>query len=141
MTNIYTALAQLQQECPTIAKAETGYRYNYASLESILKIVNPLLAKHGLGFSQPLDGKSVKTILFHIESGDVLESSVEIPQDVQLAKMNQFQVLGSAITYLRRYSLASILGLVTEDNDASGEQIAGNNTIKPITKQDNDVRI
>lgn len=124
MTNIYTALANFQQECPTIAKSETGYGYNYAGLESILKIVNPLLAKHGLGFSQPLDGKSVKTILFHIESGDVLESSIEIPQNVELAKMNQFQVLGSGITYLRRYSLASILGLVTdEDNDASGEQI------------------
>ena len=38
--------------------------------------------------------------------------------------MNEFQVLGSAITYLRRYSLSSMLGLVTDkDTDASGEQI------------------
>ena len=38
--------------------------------------------------------------------------------------MNEFQVLGSAITYLRRYALSSMLGLVTDkDTDASGEQV------------------
>jgi hypothetical protein len=37
--------------------------------------------------------------------------------------MNDFQVLGSAITYIRRYALSSALGLVTDkDTDASGEQ-------------------
>lgn len=118
--NIYTALSAFQQECPVIHKGTEGYGYSYADLSTILGIINPLLAKHGLGFTQPLDGKSVKTILFHIESGDTIESTIEIPQDVSLAKMNQFQVLGSAITYLRRYALASILGLVTDkDTDAS----------------------
>lgn len=118
--NIYTALSAFQQECPVIHKGTEGYGYSYADLSTILGTINPLLAKHGLGFTQPLDGKSVKTILFHIESGDTIESTIEIPQDVQLAKMNQFQVLGSAISYLRRYALASILGLVTDkDTDAS----------------------
>lgn len=118
--NIYTALSAFQQECPVIHKGTEGYGYSYADLSTILGIINPLLAKNGLGFTQPLDGKSVKTILFHIESGDTIESTIEIPQDVSLAKMNQFQVLGSAITYLRRYALASILGLVTDkDTDAS----------------------
>jgi hypothetical protein len=38
--------------------------------------------------------------------------------------MNDFQVLGSAITYLRRYALSSALGLVTDkDTDAGGEQV------------------
>ena len=37
--------------------------------------------------------------------------------------MNDFQVLGSAITYVRRYSLSTILGLVTDkDTDGSGDQ-------------------
>lgn len=119
--NIYTALSAFQQEVPVIHKGTEGYGYSYADLATILETIEPLLAKHGLGFTQPLDGKSVKTILFHIESGDTIESSIDIPQDVTLAKMNQFQVLGSAITYLRRYSLASMLGLVTDkDTDASG---------------------
>ena len=38
--------------------------------------------------------------------------------------MNDFQVLGSAISYLRRYCISSILGVVSDkDTDAGGEQI------------------
>ena len=62
--------------------------------------------------------------MFHIESGEAIQSDTLIPQNVQLAKMNEFQVLGSAITYIRRYALSSMLGLVTDkDTDASGEQV------------------
>ena len=40
--------------------------------------------------------------------------------------MNDYQSLGSGITYLRRYSLSSALGIVTdEDTDAQGEQVKG----------------
>jgi len=124
MKNIYKALADFQQEVPTIKKNATGYGYKFADLEEINNVIKPLLRKHGLGYTQPLDGTSIKTILFHVESGESLESTTEIPQGVQLKGQNEFQVLGSAITYLRRYSLSSMLGLVTdEDADASGEQI------------------
>ena len=52
---------------------------------------------------------------------------IDIPQEVDLKGMNDFQVLGSAITYLRRYAISSILGLVTDkDTDAQGEQTKGN---------------
>ena len=125
MKNIYKALAALQQEVGAIGKDSKGYGYTYASLDNIVEVITPLLKKHGLGFTQPLDGNSIKTILFHTESGESIESTLEIPQGVELKGMNQFQVLGSAITYLRRYSLASVLGLVTdEDTDAAGEQTA-----------------
>lgn len=124
MKALYKALADFQQEVPTIKKNASGYGYKFADLEETTKVINPLLKKHGLGYTQPLDGTNLKTTLFHIESGDTIESSVEIPQGVQLAKMNEFQVMGSAITYYRRYSLVSILGLVTdEDADAAGEQV------------------
>ena len=123
MKNIYKALAAFQSEVPTIKKNASGYGYKFADLEEITKVIKPLLTKHGLGYTQPLDGTNVKTIIFHAESGESLESVAHIPQDVELKGQNQFQVLGSAITYLRRYSLASVLGLVTdEDTDAAGEQ-------------------
>ena len=68
-------------------------------------------------------GDTIKTIIFHIESGESIESLTEIPKNVALKGMNDFQVLGSAITYLRRYALSSILGLVTDkDTDAGGQQ-------------------
>lgn len=123
MQNIYKSLANFQQECPVIHKGTQGYGYSYTDLPEIFKVINPLLKKNGLGFTQLVNNGVLKTIVFHIESGETIESETDIPQNVSLAKMNEFQVLGSAITYLRRYSLSSILGLVTDkDTDAGGEQ-------------------
>jgi len=123
MKNLFKALASFQQEVPIIHKGTEGYGYSYADLPAILPIINPLLAKHGLGFTQLGTGTGIKTIIFHSESGEILESLFDIPQGVSLAKMNDFQVLGSAITYMRRYALSSALGLVTDkDTDAGGEQ-------------------
>lgn len=124
MKNLYKALLDFQQEVPNIFKNSTGYNYKFADLGEINEIIKPLLKKYGLGYVQPIDGSTIKTIIFHAESGESIESSANIPQGVQLKGMNDFQVLGSAITYLRRYSLSSMLGLVTdEDADAAGEQV------------------
>jgi len=132
MKNLFKALADFQQEVPVILKDTQAYGYKYADLPEIFKIINPLLKKHGLGFAQPIHEGCIKTILFHIESGERLESDTIIPQGVQLKGMNDFQVLGSAITYIRRYALSSILGLVTDkDTDAAGEQI---NELKWLNK-------
>lgn len=120
---LFKSLAEFQQEVPVIFKGTKGYGYSYADLPSILEVINPLLKKHSLGFTQLINENQIKTIIFHIESGETIESNTNIPQGVQLKGMNDFQVLGSAITYLRRYSLSSILGLVTDvDTDAHGEQ-------------------
>lgn len=124
MKNLFKSLAEFQQEVPVIHKGSQGYGYTYADLPAVFSAINPLLKKHGLGFTQPILGSTIKTIIFHIESGEKIESSTDIPTNVQLTKMNEFQVLGSAITYIRRYSLSSILGLVTDkDTDAGGEQV------------------
>lgn len=124
MKALYKALAAFQSEVPTIKKNASGYGYRFADLEEINNVIKPLLHKHGLGYAQPLDGTDIKTIIFHVESGESLESLANIPQGVQLKGQNEFQVMGSAITYLRRYALSSVLGLVTdEDADAAGEQV------------------
>jgi hypothetical protein len=135
-SNLWTALAGFQQEVPVIHKATQGYGYTYADLTKIIQVINPILAKHGLGYTQPLMGSSIKTIVFHIETGQTLESVVDIPQGVALKGMNDFQVLGSAISYLRRYSLASILTLITDaDLDASGEQTKKSTPPPPATQK------
>ena len=123
MKEIYKALANFQQEVPVIHKATQGYGYSYSDLPTIFEVINPLLKKNGLGFTQLLHENQIETILFHVESGQEIRSLTNIPQDVQLAKMNQFQVLGSAVTYIRRYALSAMLGIVTDkDTDAGGEQ-------------------
>jgi hypothetical protein len=129
MKELYEALFNFQQEVPNIFKNSSGYNYKFADLGEINEIIKPLLKKYGLGYAQPIDGNSIKTIIFHYPTGQSIESSANIPQGVQLKGMNDFQVLGSAITYLRRYSLSSMLGLITdEDADAAGEQ-----TSKPVS--------
>jgi hypothetical protein len=124
MKNLFKSLAAFQQEVPVIHKGTQGYGYSYADLPKIFEVINPLLQKHGLGFTQLINGQTIVTVLFHSESGEQIDSQTDIPQGVQLKGMNDFQVLGSAITYLRRYALSSILGIVTDkDVDAAGEQI------------------
>ncbi len=136
MKNVLKSLAAFQQEVKVIHKATQGYGYSYSDLPKIFSEINPLLQKHGLGFTQLINGQTIVTCLFHCESGENIESKTDIPQGVQLKGMNDFQVLGSAITYLRRYALSSILGIVTDkDVDAAGEQIKPVNTEKKPTIQ------
>jgi len=124
MKNLFKKIAAFQQEVPVIHKGTQGYGYSYADLPTIFEKINPLLKKNGLGFTQLLSGTAIKTIIFDVESGESIESIADIPQGVNLKGMNDFQVLGSAITYIRRYALSAALGLVTDiDNDATGEQI------------------
>ena len=131
MKHLFKALADFQQEVPVIHKGTQGYGYSYADLPKIFEVINPLLQKNGLGFTQLINGQQIATVLFHFESGESIESKTDIPQNVQLKGMNDFQVLGSAITYLRRYALSSILGIVTDkDTDAGGEQVKTVNTEK-----------
>ena len=123
MKNLFKALAAFQQEVPVIHKGTQGYGYSYADLPKIFDVINPLLQKHGLGFTQLINGQQIVTILFHCESGESIESKTDIPM-IQLKGMNDYQSFGSGITYFRRYCLSTILGIVTDkDTDAAGEQV------------------
>lgn len=127
-TKLFNALAGFQQEVPVILKdtqaTNAKFSYTYADLPAILAVINPLLKKYGMGFTQLIDGEILKTVVFHTESGESIESTIPIPQNIILLGQNPLQVMGSAITYLRRYSLSAMLGLVTDkDTDAQGEQV------------------
>ena len=119
MKEIYKALANFQYEVPILHKDTKGFSYTYTDLPEIIRVITPYLQKHGLGFTQLIEGNKLKTIIFHFESGESIESSADIPEET-MKRMNKFQTLGSAITYLRRYMLSSALGLVTDkDLDAT----------------------
>ena len=126
MKNLFKSLAEFQQEVKVIHKATQGYGYSYTDLPKIFSEINPLMKKHGLGFTQLINSHEgqnyLVTMLFHVESGESIESTALIPY-VQLKGMNDYQSFGSGCTYYRRYAISSMLCLVTEkDLDASGEQ-------------------
>ncbi len=61
MKEIYKSLANFQQEVPVIHEATKGYGYTYSDLKTILKVINPLLKKHGLTFCQTFDDDTLIT--------------------------------------------------------------------------------
>jgi len=120
--NISVALNKVIAEVKDVAKTEQGFGYKYASLDNILKMLRPLLAKNELAMLQSQEVKDgeivVKTLLTHT-SGEWIEVTASAPFE-NLKGMNSFQVIGAGTTYLRRYSIANLFAIASEeDTDAS----------------------
>jgi len=119
MKQIATALLKAQSEMTTPKKGSVNpfFKNKYADLNDVLSAVVPALNNNGIVLLQPLvniEGKNyVKTVLMH-ESGETFESLAEI----FCTKQNDAQAYGSGISYARRYSVSSICGIGSEDDDA-----------------------
>ena len=134
------AMAEAVNEIPTIAKNKKAIvdkdgnaRYRYDDLSEIAETVKPILKKHGLSyrFRTQQNGAivSVTCIVSHVD-GHSEENTLSASNDTSGSK-NAIQAVGSAVTYLERYSLKAALGLAAaEDDDA---QAAGEPTV--ITQQ------
>jgi hypothetical protein len=135
---IAAALCNFQKSVGKIKKSETNpfFKSKYADLSSILDTIQEPLFENGLSFVQFPTGKNeLSTMLMHI-SGEWIKSTSEM-----LLTKQDSQGLGSAITYQRRYSLASILGLnidVDDDGNAASKQpVKPNTTEKPKATEAN----
>lgn len=122
------------QDVGTIEQKEENAFHNskYASLEGVLSIVNPALARNGLSIFQTFDftdnGQHVlHTTLSHV-SGEKIESAALFPQTNNKNPLHGF---GANCTYIRRYTLLAILGICAgiEDDD-------GNNQSPSTTKSE-----
>ena len=105
----------------------------YASLSAHLKAIKPILAKHGLALVQaPIydtaGGLGINSILLHKNGGWIsFNCCVNAPQEKGKDKNgNEYekrgftpQQGGALISYLRRYTLASVGGVATDDDDAN----------------------
>jgi len=122
-SKLFGALAKAQSEMkPVQFDAVNPFLKNkFASLGAVIQTSRATLAKHGLAVSQmPTSGEKtvgVETILAH-ESGEWIGSTIFLPLGEEKGK-SQAQLAGSVITYLRRYSLAGILGMYA-DEDGDG---------------------
>ena len=120
-----TALVKAIAETKDVHADSTNpfHKNKYASLGAHLEVVKPIFAKHGLAILQfPTScDKSigVNTVIVH-ESGASIEEAICIPVGDSI----KGQDAGSVISYLRRYALASVAGIATEDDDAEINRIA-----------------
>ena len=97
------------------------FRSDYMTLDGILNKVKPVLAEVNIGVMQSIETKerdvTCTTMLLH-ESGQVMTGSATVHADKDTP-----QGFGSAITYARRYGIASLLGIADcEDDDGNGAE-------------------
>jgi len=118
--SIHEKLFIIQQEIGAITKGSENpfYKSKYFDINELIGQLMPLLKKHKLLLLQPLvtnefEQNGVETQLIEVETGSMVKSFCKFPD------MNDPQKMGSAITYLRRYTLQSLLGLQSEDDDAN----------------------
>lgn len=120
---LWLALLAFQQDMPTVPKTKTAnvptksggsYKYSYADLAVVSGIATPLLTAHGLLFvSTPAataDGYELVGRIIHADTGAELTGSLPL-------NGRGSQEIGSAITYMRRYLMGCLTGIITDDDD------------------------
>ena len=110
---------------PLKDKANPFFKSKYVPLENIAEVIDEVAPKHGLAYLQEAyttdTGQTgVVTRLVH-ESGEYYETEPLVLN----ADKNNAQGQGSVITYARRYQLASLFG-ITSDEDDDGNKASEN---------------
>ena len=140
INELAAALAKAQGEMQVAIKdcINPFFKSKYADLGSVWDAARPVLSKNGLCIMQTTEMSNDKivmvTTLAHI-SGQWMKSFLPLNP----AK-NDSQGVGAAITYLRRYSLSALVGVVCDDDDDGETAVGRGKTIsqKPSQSEDNE---
>ncbi|MCK9601654.1 MAG: ERF family protein [Sphaerochaeta sp.] len=119
---ISKALVKFQAEITNPARSANNpfFKSKYTPLADLIDHARPVLAKHGLAVIQSCGeteaGKTaVFTRMIH-DSGEWMESDPVVMSPAKDGKETP-QTVGAAITYARRYGLAPMLGVASEEDD------------------------
>ena len=114
------AAANLEIVNPSLDAVNPHFKSRYASLGAIINAVRLPLARHGISAVQTVstDGGAVgvTTTLLHASGEWMAETAMSALPDRATV-----QQLGSIITYLRRYCLASVTNIVGEEDSDGNE--------------------
>jgi hypothetical protein len=120
---IAAAIVKAQAEMPKLLADSDNpyYKSKYIALADLIKEVRPVLAKYGLAVIQGVSGDGEKSVIITTriihESGEWIEEAFTMPVVAKGSKEATPQDYGAAVTYARRYSLAGILGVASEEDD------------------------
>lgn len=129
--SFFETLSTFQTKCPELRKSKkvkfetkTGgsTEYSYAPLADIDRQIKPLMSD--LGFSKRWEindnaNKIKVTCIITHKDGHSERTTMEAEADTTGAK-NAIQARGSAIEYMKRYTLLGSLGITTADSDIDG---------------------
>jgi predicted DNA-binding protein len=124
-----------------VGKQGTRTRYKYEAFADVARAVDPVFSAHGLSYrfsiAQAADVVTVTCIISHSD-GHSERTKLEGKVDAGATGMSNVQALGSALSYLQRYSLRASIGLAAGvDDDGRG---AGGTSPRISTEQANELR-
>lgn len=140
VNELFAALSKAQavMEHASKDKSNPFFKSRYADLASVWDVCRKPLADNGLSVSQTTRrdeaGITLITTLGH-SSGQWIRSEMPV-----LTLKNDPQALGSALTYSRRYSLSSMVGVAADDDDdgEKAQQAFRKREAKEITESEED---
>ena len=121
-----TAMAAFKRDVPAVIgkdkKADFGAgraKYSYATTGALITAITPAMSKNGLHLSWETkqDGDNIIVTCHITHDAGHRESSVLSGKRDESGGKNPIQMIGSAVHYLQRYTLVSVLGLATADMD------------------------
>ncbi len=144
--NVIRKIHEVGVEVENVAKKgnNTFFNSNYTTLNDLLDALREVVKSKNLSITQLPNGEGgLTTVIMDNESNEWISSTMFVPlaggsdKDAKVATAHK---VGSAITYMRRYSLMAIFGLKSEDDDGNqasnltqkkAPQNASNGKVKP----------
>lgn len=113
--SIHKKLFEITSTMDKMKKDSTNPFYNsrYFDVNQLIEALRPQFIKHDLLLLQPIENDRVISRIIDVESGDSVEAGIKLSDNVKP------QDIGSEITYYRRYTLQSLLGVEAEDDDGN----------------------
>jgi hypothetical protein len=123
------AMNAFKKNPPTLIKNKHvqfgNTNYDHATLDNVVDTITAGLSKHGLSHSwkvEQVDTRIKVTCVITHELGHSESVSMEAGADTSGSK-NSIQAIGSAVTYLQRYTLLSATGMAAKGTDNDGATI------------------
>ena len=128
MNNLIDALLKAQNEIDHAVKDGTTHFGGYPTLEAVINTVKPPLNRNGVYYQQKTvaseRGVVVETV-FYGHGAELNAGQLMVP-----ATKNNAQQFGSALTYARRYALATACGIGARDDDGQESTYASNDIVE-----------
>ena len=114
-TEFKKKIFDIQSEIGKISKDSTNpfYKSKYFDINKLIEQLHPLLVKNKVILLQPIRDNKVYSEIIDLDSESVIYSFIE------LTGIKDPQKVGIEVTYFRRYTLTSLLGLQAEDEDGN----------------------